>query len=108
MPGSVVIERATYASDGMGGYSESWAAIGTVIGRVYPQTQRGQGEFVTGGQVVSMTQWYATLPVGTNVTARDRLLYASRTWEVTSVNNDEMWQTAVRCEVEAHNEERRT
>lgn len=108
LPGSVVVQRKTYASDGMGGFSETWAAVGTVDGRIYPQRERGMAEGVAGAQVLSMTRWWATLPVGTDVLARDRLLYQSRTWEVVRVNNDEMWQTAVRCELEAYNEEQRT
>lgn len=108
LPGSVVVQRKTYASDGMGGFSETWAVLGTVDGRIYPQRDRGAGELVAGGQVLSVTRWWATLPVGTNVSARDRLLYQSRTWEVIRVNNDQMWQTAVRCELEAYNEEQRT
>lgn len=108
MPGSVVIERYTRTSDGAGGVYETWAAVGTVDGRIYPQTQRSQNaEMVAGAQIMSMTGWMATMPNGTDVLAQDRLLYNSRTWEVTKVNNDQMWQTAVRCELEAMNEERR-
>lgn len=108
MPGSVVIERYTLTGDGRGGYTETWAAVATVDGRVYPMVRRGQAEIVAGGAVISDTSWFATVPVGTDVQARDRILYESRTWEVLRVNNDEMWQTAVRCELQAHNEERRT
>jgi hypothetical protein len=61
-----------------------------------------------GGQVHSHTQWWATFPVGTQVEASDRLVYSGRSWEVISVNNDAMWQSAVRCELLAHNEELRT
>jgi head-tail adaptor len=108
MPGTVVIERYGLTSNGMGGYREAWAAVGTVVGRVYPMVRRGQDEQIAGAQVISESAWFATLPVGTDVDARDRILYQSRTWEVVRVNNDEMWQTAVRCELKAHNEERRT
>ena len=107
MPGSVVIERYALTSDGMGGYSEAWTAAGTVTGRIYPVQRRGAMESVRGAQVTSETVWFATLPVGTVVDARDRLVYESRSWEIATVNNDEMWQTAVRCELKAHNEERR-
>jgi hypothetical protein len=92
----------------MGGDYETWAAIGTVVGRIYPQmTSNSQNESVGGAQVQSVMQWWATLPAGTNVTAKDRLLYNSRTWEVTEANNSEMYQTCVRCAVTSMNEERR-
>ena len=106
-PGTVVIERYTYTSDGQGGYSEVWAAVGTATGRIYPMVRRGAGEIVAGAQIISETSWFATFPVGTDVTAKDRLRYNSRTWEVMRVNNDEMWQTAVRCELSSQNEEAR-
>lgn len=108
LPGTVVIERYTTSSDGMGGQYQTWAAVGTVDGRIYPRTRLGMGETVNGAQVLSVTDWWATLPQGTDVTAKDRLLYSGRTFEVIRVNNDESWQTAVRCEVRASNEERRT
>lgn len=107
MPGTVIIYRAALADDGMGGMRETWAAVGTVAGRIYPINQRGNTEFVAGAQVISETKWVATLPVGTDVTAADRLKASSRTWEVTKVNNDEDYQTAVRCDLMAHNEESR-
>lgn len=107
MPGTVVIERYSNIGDGMGGNYQQWAAVGTAIGRIYPQVRRGMAEMVGGAQVLAQSDWFATLPAGTDVTAADRLLYNSRTWEVTRVNNDEMWATCVRCEVEANNEERR-
>lgn len=107
LPGSVVIERYTLSADGMGGYTETWGAVGTVLGRIYPVQRRGQVEFVAGAQRISESTWFATFPVGTDVQAKDRLVKSARSWEVTKVNNDEDYQTAVRCELTAHNEERR-
>jgi head-tail adaptor len=108
LPGTVVIERYTTSSDGMGGQVQTWAAAGTVDGRIYPRSRLGIGEMAGGGQILSVTDWFATLPFGTDVIASDRLVYADRTWEVIRVNNDESYMTAVRCEVRALNEERRT
>lgn len=107
LPGTVVIERYTLTPNGMGGHIEAWAAVGTAIGRIYPRTTRGRGEIVLGAQVQSETEWYATFPVGTDVRETDRLLYDSRTWEVVRTNNSEMYSTAVRCDLEALNQERR-
>jgi head-tail adaptor len=107
MPGTVVIERRTLTANGMGGHTEVWAAVGTVIGRIYPRSTRGQGEVIGGAQVQSTMDWYGTFPTGTDVIAADRLLYQSRTWEVARVNNDEMYQTSLRCDLETLNEERR-
>lgn len=108
MPGSIVIQRATYSRDVMGGMAETWVAIGTVTGRLYPMNVRTYGEPVMGERLTSETRWFATFPVGTDVTAEDRLSYDGRTFEVVRVNNSEMWQTAVRVECIAHNEDQRT
>lgn len=107
MPGSVVIQRHTMARDAMGGFVETWAAAGTVDGRIYPMNTRSIDEPVMGDRTTSESRWFATFPVGTDVTAEDRLLYQSRTFEIVRVNNDEDWQTAVRCECVALNEEQR-
>jgi head-tail adaptor len=107
MPGAVVIERYTLTNDGMGGQIETWTAIGTVIGRIYPRMQRNTNEAAGGAQILSLTAWWGTLPTGTDVVAQDRLLYGDSTFEVLSVNNDEMYQTAVRTDLEKTNEERR-
>jgi len=109
MPGSAIIQRATLASDGMGNFNQTWLAAATVPARLYPQTLRGMGEDTSGGaQVISMTRWFVTLPYGSTVTASDRLSIDGRTFEIYQVNNDEMYSTAVRCEVYAFNEEQRT
>ncbi len=107
MPGTAVIQRATLTPDGTGGYSESWQAVGTVRVRLYPQNSRAMAETVAGAQVLSVTRWFVTMPTGTEVSASDRLLIDNRTFEILEVNNGEMYQTAVRCEVTAHNEESR-
>lgn len=106
MPGTVVIERYALTSDGQGNAYEAWTAAGTVIGRIYPQRTMGM-EAVGGAQIQSEMKWWATLPIGTVVNENDRLLYNNRTWEVIRVNNDEMWQTCVRAELNSSNEERR-
>ncbi len=106
MPGTVVIQRHTLTRDSMGGFTETWAAVGTVTARIYPQNNQ-RSEYVAGERVAAETRWNITMPVGTDVSAEDRIAYQSRTWEVVGVNNDEMWQTAVRCECIALDEENR-
>lgn len=106
LPGTVVIERYTTSGDGMGGAIQTYTAAGTVIGRIYPQRTMGV-EQVGGAQVQSEIKWWGTLPVGTEVYAQDRLVYSGRSWEIVRTNNDEMWGTAVRCELQSMNEERR-
>ena len=108
LPGTVVIQRHTLSRDSMGGFTESWAAVGTAIGRIYMRNSLLSREGTPGERITSNVRWFATFPVGTDVTAEDRLSLNGRTWEVTSVNNDQMWQTAVRCECNTMNEEVRS
>lgn len=107
MPGTIVIQRRTFSRDAMGGMAETWAAVGTAVGRMYPQNTRAFNEPLAGERVTAEGRWFATFPEGTDVTAEDRLSYDNRTFEVIRVNNSQMWQTAVRAECYAHNEEQR-
>lgn len=107
LPGTVVIERYTTTDDGMGGETETWAAVGTAIGRIYAQTKVSGAERVAGAEIQSITDWWGTFPIGTDIIASDRLFYGNRTWEVTETNNGEMWATALRCALKAFDEERR-
>lgn len=106
LPGTAVIERATLTSDGMGGYTETWAAVGTVSGRLMPRDAQSQ-EMLAGGEITSLQRWWMTLPHGTDVKEQDRISWNGRTFEVIGVGNDESYQTAVRCEVMSLNEEAR-
>lgn len=106
MPGTAIIQRGTVTADGMGGGSVAWPAVGTVVARLYSQNSRAVAEQAgEGAQVISETRWYVTMPVGTQVTAKDRLKINGRLFHVTEVNNTQDWKTAVRCSVYALNEE---
>lgn len=107
MPGTAVIQGTVNVSDGQGGYYERWVGIGTVPARLYPRTSRSYSEQVAGGQLISLTTWWVTMPWDTVVDARNRISMEGRTWEIISVNNDENWRTAIRCEVNSFNEENR-
>lgn len=106
MSSSCIIERATYAADGMGGRTEAWAAVGTVICDLYPQ-KRIEQENAMGGQVTSASFWFVTVPTTASIIARDRLLIDSRTFEVTFVPNNADHLSALQVEAQAYNEERR-
>jgi head-tail adaptor len=96
MPSQVVIERVTLTSDGMGGQTETWAPVGTVVARVSP---RGAGlDDIIGGEVLNQTPWMVTVPVGTSVTERDRVVYEAQTFEVIRTNAPRSFDTCVRLE----------
>lgn len=108
LPSTAIIQGTVNMADGQGGFYEGWASVGTVPARLYPQSSRTYDESATGGaQLISRTRWFVTMPWNAVVDARNRIFMEGRTWEIQSVNNDENWRTAIRCEVSANNEENR-
>ena len=99
MPDTVVIQRFTTASDGMGGLTETWAAVGTVTGRLSPMSQnQGFGdERITADRVTDREEFVITVPQGSTVYHRDRLVVGSRTFHVELVSEHAAWETALRC-----------
>lgn len=107
MSSTAIIQRYTLTSDGMGGYSEAWAAVGTVACDLWQINQTSSRERVTGGQPTQMAGWYITVPYDTTITAKDRIAISGRTFEVTFVPNNASWLTAMRVEARTLNEETR-
>lgn len=111
MPESGTIYRfteGTATADGMGGYSDApanWINIGTVSMRARPMDLRGRGESLDGGQQVSLSRWDLTLDYDADITAKDTIKSGDRVFEITRVNNDESWLTAIRVEAITLNEE---
>lgn len=95
------------ASDGMGGFTETWGTAGTVLCDLWPINRRGDRETVTGGQITSQGDWFITFPTGTTITAKDRVQIANKTFEITFVPSDAQWQTALRVEARLFNQEKR-
>ena len=96
LPGTVVIQRSTQSSDGMGGVSDAWANVGTVSARVSPS---GVGlDDLVGGEFTNVTPWVVTLPAGTSVTDRDRIAYDGQTFEVVAVDSPRSYATCVRVQ----------
>lgn len=95
LPETVTIQRLTRASDGMGGFNETWAQVASVPGRLSPAgTQPTEG--VVASVLQSQQAWIVTLPAGTAVTAADRLQIGSRTFEVIGVQAPRSYEIATR------------
>lgn len=94
MAGTCVITRRTLASDGMGGFTETWAAAGTVTGRVWPAQESG-AERLIADRITEADAWIITVPQGTDVVAKDRITESGRTFEVVSAIAH-TWETARR------------
>jgi SPP1 family predicted phage head-tail adaptor len=104
---TATIQRHALTRDGMGGYSEAWTTVGTVVCDFWHISQRGDRERVTGNQLTQVADWFVTVPYDTDITAKDRMVIEGRTFEVVFVPNDISWKTALRVEVKSLNEELR-
>lgn len=104
---TAIIHRHTLTGDGMGGQSESWAAVGTVDCDLWQISRTSLRETPTGGQITQVGDWYITVPWDTTITAKDRVIIGGRTYEVTFVPTNSSWLTALRVEARSLNEELR-
>lgn len=84
LPDGGTVWRYTSASDSQGGYTNTYAAIGTANCRISPlQGQSGgANEPVAADKVTGVTEWMITFPQGTDVLAADQIRSGGRTFEV--------------------------
>ncbi len=94
LPGTAVIHGGTLASDGGGGYTETFTAAGTVSCRVAPA---GGSEITEGERIMADSTHVITLPAGTTVETDDRIVVAGFTYNVTAVR-DRSWEVTRRVE----------
>lgn len=94
MAGTAVISRKTLTADGMGGFTETWSAAGTVSCRVWPARESG-AESLIADRITEADAWVITVPYATDVTAKDRIVADGRTFEVVSAIAH-TWETARR------------
>lgn len=82
LPETATISRATETVTS-GGVTQTWATVATVAARIsQPQTP---AERTIAEGIRSTTAIRITLPVGTSVTPKDRIVIGSRTFEVVGV-----------------------
>lgn len=96
---TIIIQRVTRTPDTYGGWSESWATLATVTGRLRVQPGR---EGPVADRLTAVTVYQVSLPAGTDVTPRDRLVVSGRTFEVTGVatpKSDEVVRRVTALEV---------
>jgi len=96
LPGTAVVTRATWTADGFGGSTSVWAGIGTVVARVDMNGAASEG--IIGGGGAYVAPFVATLPHGTTVAERDRLVTGGRTLEIVGLSEPRDWSLSVRAE----------
>ena len=94
LPDTALIKRATSVSDGRGGRTQTWTTVATVACRVAPDTTRA--ESLVSGVVVSVQRWMLTFPSETSVRPDDRIVVATRTFEVVDVRSTRSYEVSCR------------
>ena len=101
LPDTATISRMTRASDSAGGWTETWAtAASGVACRIMPRYQVSSTEGPAAGTQEAVAQWTLTMPVGTDLRAGDRVVIATRTFEVYGLLSvGQAWRMGVRADV---------
>jgi hypothetical protein len=81
---SVTLSRASSASDGLGGRSNTYTTVATYAARVTPIGSQ-QAEEEIGSKIKDGTYFRVALPAGTDVRIGDRLTYGSLIMSVEAV-----------------------
>lgn len=97
LAGTAVIGRYISTSDGEGGETRNYVNFGTAACHVSPIS--GDEAQIAAG-VASEAQWVITLPAGTDLDERDRVVIDTVTYEVDAVRTPRTWELA--CRVYAH------
>ena len=95
LPSTCSISRRVLSPDGLGGYSETWptltASVACRLSAHSAPTEAVMAERYGGRQT-----WMLTTPAGTDVTADDRVVIDSVTYEVVGIASAGAWETARR------------
>lgn len=84
---AVAIWRNVGVPDGEGGVLTDWQITSTTTA-IRERATRQQIQMVVGDRVTNATYWALELPVGTNITANDRIVEQARKFEVLAPLDD--------------------
>lgn len=83
------IEAMTRQSDGMGGWTETWAARGTGIPCRIRPLSRDREANITAEQIQEPMVWSLSLPYDQDIALEDRVIVNGHYYKVLQVNDDE-------------------
>lgn len=99
LPDSCDLVLDTLASDGAGGETATPATVATVACRVSPlrlTRSSKDAEVIVTGRVTEESLWIITLPAGTALDPRYRIVHGSRMFEVVEALAPRTWEIDVR------------
>lgn len=85
LPGTCAIHRPTLTSDGKGGFTTAWGTVTASVACLISSSRNRQENGTLGGRDANAVDYYVMLPAATDVTAQDRLVSGTRTFEVSQV-----------------------
>lgn len=95
LPDTATVYRLTRTSDGAGGYTEAWNAVGSAVAcRISPGGTGAEREVAS--RLAAVAPWVITLPAATDVTTKDQLRTTSRTFQVLAVLAVRSWEISRR------------
>ncbi len=97
MPTSVQVQRLSTVRDSEGDLAPTWTTVATVSGRIGRGDQRSAIEGVSAEQLTSELTWTVTIPAGTDVTSKDRLVAGGVTYQVLGVLAPMSYELERRC-----------
>lgn len=104
MGGTLVIRRQTNTPNGMGGFSTTYPAVGTVPCHIWRTKEAS--EIVAGARVVSKGEWFVAVPAGTDIReTTDWGVCDGVTYQIVHVPAGVTWQGHLRCEAITYNRE---
>lgn len=95
-PTPISVVRQTPVADGAGGFKAGAAGTTATYGRLASYIYGGMEVSGPGNRVDSNEAWTLTVPVGTDIRAKDRVVWAGGTLEVTTLDHSRTWNLDVR------------
>lgn len=97
LPSTCIVMGTAWVSDGMGGGTVTWNAVGTVACRL--EAQSGD-ERVSGDRKTVFARYRLTMPYDTEVTEQDKVQVDGVTYRVLFVDTGKSWPVVKRLDVE--------
>lgn len=95
-PGKCVISRLTGVADGQGGYTESWAAVGTADCRIVSNSGNTK---IIADKFEKVGGYTLTIPHDTSIEEQDKVTLDAIVYRVIAVDSPREWRTAIRAQL---------
>lgn len=101
---AIIYRKGTATPDGIGGYSDSYAAVGTVSCDLWENSGRDYENAVSANQDLSLKEWFITVPYNTDILESDIVTIDSKAFDIMSVPLKQSLNTALRCRALSRNQ----